>query len=502
MLNTIPPTNRVALAAVCLSTLMLALEITSVPSILPTLEDLLPANFRELQWIMDAYTLATCSVLIAMGSIGDRFGRKRVFMVGILVFAIASLLCGMATSAPILIAARFLQGLSAAAMLASQVAILSHQFPDGSERGTAFSIWGVVLGLGLGFGPLFGGVVLEYASWEWVFLIHVFISVVTLVLAKKGVVESSNPTANKLDIGGMLTLSISVLGFVYLIIESHAINISSNLGLSILLSSILSLTLFVIIENKVQQPMFDFSAFKIRSFSGALLGSSGMNFSFWPFLIYFPIYLQSVLDYSGIESGLIILALTIPTILVPPYAESMLLRRGAGFVIPAGLFTISLGFAAIWLAVQTPYPSWVTLVPSCTIAGIGLGLVNSPATNTATISLPPKQAGLASGMDLSARMISLAINIALMGYVFIKGITEEIQKSSSLGNIKISSIASEMASGDFSVVRMMGFSKEAINEIMTTGFSWVTLYASISALVICIAAALLFERQNNNSLKY
>ncbi|MBD1582309.1 MFS transporter [Pseudoalteromonas sp. S16_S37] len=478
---------------------MLGLEITSVPSILPTLKDLLPADFQQLQWIMNAYTLAMCSVLVAMGALADRFGRKRIFVAGILVFAVASFICGMASSAPVLIAARFLQGLSAAAMLSCQVAVLSHQFQNGPERGVAFATWGIVFGLGLGFGPIVGGLILEFASWEWVFLIHVLISVITLILAKKGVTESSDPHAVKMDFAGMITLSLSVFGLVYLIIQSHETSISSNTGLAILLGSIISFVLFVIIENKVQRPMFDFQAFKVRNFSGALFGASGMNFSFWPFVIYFPIYLQSVLGYSGVMSGLTVLALTVPTIVVPPYAERMLMKKGPGFVIPLGLFTIALGFASIWLAIGMASTSWMTLLPGCVLAGIGLGLTNTPVTNTATGSLPPERAGMASGMEFSARMISLAVNIAIMGYVLVKGIAEGLQDTLGLDSTQVMPLADAIASGNLSAAESVGISQQMASEILTSGFSWVVLYGAISALILCIAAALACERKNQSA---
>jgi MFS family permease len=145
---TVIPRNRAALAAVCLSALMLGLEISSIPSILPTLQRLLPADFRQLQWIMNAYTIAMTTCLMAMGALADRFGRRRVFLTGIVLFGIASFACGRATQAPALIAARFFQGASGAAMLASQIAVLSHQFRDGAERGRAFGWWGVIFGIG------------------------------------------------------------------------------------------------------------------------------------------------------------------------------------------------------------------------------------------------------------------------------------------------------------------------------------------------------------------
>lgn len=182
--------NKIALTAICLSALMLGLEITSIPSILPTLERVLSADFSQLQWIMNAYTITMCSVLVAMGAFADRFGRKLVFLVCIMVFGIASLICGLANSSTLLIAARFLQGLGAAGMLACQVAILSNQFHSGPERGSAFAWWGVVFGLGLGFGPIVGGLIVAISGWNWVFLIHLLISLVTFILAKQGVKES------------------------------------------------------------------------------------------------------------------------------------------------------------------------------------------------------------------------------------------------------------------------------------------------------------------------
>lgn len=490
MFSAISFKNKIALLAVCLSAVMLGLEITSVPSILPTLKGLLAADFQQLQWIMNAYTLAMCSVLVAMGALADRFGRKRVFLTGIFVFAIASLICGMATSAQLLIVARFLQGLGAATMLSCQVAVLSQQFQNGPERGVAFATWGIVFGLGLGFGPLVGGLILELASWEWVFLIHVAIAALTFLLAKKGVTESSDPHAVKIDFGGMITLSLSVFGFVYLIIQSHETSISSDKGLAILIGSIVSLSLFVFIESKVERPMFDFSAFKVRKFSGALFGASGMNFSFWPFVIYFPIYLQSLLGYSGVMSGLTVLALTVPTIIVPPYAERVLLKKGPGYVIPLGLLTIAAGFAAIGLAINMPSPSWVTLLPGCLLAGVGLGLTNTTVTNTATGSLPPERAGMASGMEFSVRMISLAVNIAIMGYVLVKGVAVGLKETLAVPTAEIMPLADAMASGNLSAVEAFGISNQMAVEILTKGFSWVVLYGAICAFILCVASAL------------
>ncbi len=489
--------NKIALTAVCLSAVMLGLEITSIPSILPTLEKVLPADFSQLQWIMNAYTIAMCSVLVAMGALADRFGRKLVFLVSIVVFGIASLICGLANNSMLLIAARFIQGLSAAGMLACQVAILSHQFRSGPERGFAFAWWGVVFGLGLGFGPIVGGFIVAISSWNWVFLIHVIIGLATFTFAKKGVEESSDPHAIRIDISGMITLSLAVFSLVYLITQGREIGLNSPLAIGIGLTGVVSALLFVLIEMRVARPMFDFKAFRIRNFSGALIGAGGMNFSFWPFIIYFPIYLQSVLQYSSIAAGATVMAYTLPTIIMPPAAEKLLAKRGPGFVIPLGLFCIAAGFIAMRFVVTTEYASWVTLLPGCILAGIGLGLTNTPVTNTATGSLPPERAGMASGMEFSARMISLAVNIAVMGFVLVTAISKEIYRlladKTTPKNMRY--VADSVAAGNISIAESMGLSAASAREALAHGIGWVMAYGGTAACILGVLALITFGKQ-------
>jgi len=489
--------NNIALSAVCLSAVMLGLEITSIPSILPTIERVLPADFKQLQWIMNAYTLAMCSTLIAMGALADSFGRKRVFIIGISVFGISSLICGLAFSAPLLIVARFLQGISAAGMLACQVAVLSHQYREGKNRVTAFAWWGIVFGLGLGLGPIVGGAIIAFLSWKWVFLIHVLIAIITVILARIGVSESVAPHDGKTDIGGMVTLPIAVFGLVYLITQGQTLSLSNPLGLAILCSSLSCLLLFVFIENRATRPIFDLKAFQIRNFSGALLGASGMNFSFWPFIIYFPIYLQSVLGYSSVMAGLTVLAYTFPTVIVPPYAERLLVKRGPKFVIPLGLLVIAGGFMFLHLIASSDYASLITLLPGCLLAGIGLGLTNTTVTNTTTASLPPERTGMASGMEFSARMISLAINIAFLGFILLKGVQAGLTHlpSDSLSVLDIAKLADVIAAGNLSDAQSVGITASVARHALTHGFEWVTLYGAVAPAILAVIARWKFSKK-------
>lgn len=489
---TTTPKNRAALAAICLSALMLGLEISSIPAILPTLERVLPADFRQLQWIMNAYTIAMTTCLMAMGALADRFGRKRVFMAGILIFGAASLACGLATGPAILIAARFVQGGSGAAMLACQIAILSSQFREGAERGSAFGWWGVVFGFGLGFGPLVGGVVASLASWEWVFLVHVGLAAATLALTVRGVSESSDPHALRLDWPGMATLSFAVFALVALITRGEAPGRADPAGLVLVLAGLASFLAFLVVETRAARPMFDFGAFRNRTFSGALLGAAGMNFSFWPFVIYLPIYVQAVQGLDGARMGLVLLAYTLPTLAVPPLAERLLLAHGPRFVIPLGLFAIGLGFGLMWLA--SGGAGWLALLPGCLLAGIGLGLTNTPVTNTATASVPVERAGMASGMDMSARMISLAVNIALMGFILLRGIGASLERLAPEAPAR-SALAEAIAAGNLAAAQAAGIGGEVARQALADGFGAVMLYGAAAALGLGLLSLLAFARR-------
>jgi EmrB/QacA subfamily drug resistance transporter len=411
--------HALALAAACLSSLMFGLEISSVPVILPTLERVLHAGFRDTQWIMNAYTIACTTVLMAAGTLGDRFGRKRLFLISLSLFGITSLMCGWAQSAAVLIASRFLQGLAGGAMLTSQIAVLSHQFPEGRGRARAFSTWGIVFGIGLGFGPIIGGAIVAVSNWRWVFLVHVVIAIGTLMLAWRGVEESRDPQAGTLDIRGIVTLSLAVFGLTWFITQGPDLGMTSRAVVASVVGTAIAFTLFIIAEKTAPHPMIDFSVFRIRDFSGALLGSMGMNFSFWPLMIYLPAYFQSDLGYDVVTAGLSLLAYTLPTLVIPPLGEHLTLRYRPRVVIPAGLFAIGLGFILMKFGSDAAHASWLTMLPGCVMAGAGLGLINTPVTNTTTGSVPSARAGMASGIDMSARLITLAINIALMGTILV-----------------------------------------------------------------------------------
>jgi len=492
--------SAIALAAICLSALMFGLEISSVPAILPTLEHVLHADFKQLQWIMNAYTIACTTVLMATGTLADRYGRKRVFLIGIVAFGVTSLVCGLARDATLLIAARFLQGMSGGVMLICQVAILSHQFREGRERGMAFGWWGIIFGIGLGFGPIVGGAIVALSNWQWVFLVHGVLALLTLGLAIGSVTESRDPEAKSLDVAGIATLSAAVFCLAYFITQGPDLGFTSPAAQAILGIAVASFVAFVIAEKISRRPMFDFSVFRIRSFSGALLGSVGMNFSFWPFMIYLPIYFQAGLGYDSVATGLALLAYTLPTLVVPPLGEQLALRYRPGLVIPAGLVTIGLGFFLMWIGSHADQASWLTMLPGCLIAGTGLGLTNTPVTNTTTASVPTERAGMASGIDMSARMISLSVNIALMGVILVEGTLSHLRSAlPSLDAAQLRPLAERIAAGKITAATQgaadpssLGAGAGLVHQALVHGFGWVLLFGGIGIWVLAALSFIVF----------
>lgn len=484
--------NTVALVAICLAALMFGLEISSVPVILPSVEHVLHTDFSSVQWIMNAYTIACTTVLMAAGTLADRYGRKRILLISVVLFGVTSWICGLAPNASTLIISRFLQGMSGGVMVICQIAALSHQFQEGPSRSKAFAAWGIIFGVGLGFGPIIGGAIVAWLNWTWVFLIQVPLAVITALLIVGSVDESRDPHAKALDVGGIVTLSLSVFGLTFFITQGPSLGFASGIALASIVIAVLSFLVFLYVEKKQAHPMFDFSVFRIRPFSGALYGSAGMNFSFWPFMIYLPIYFQGALGYGAVAAGLSLLAYTLPTLVVPPLAERLVVRYQPRIVIPAGLFTIGLGFMLMMLGSHAEHASWASMLPGCVLAGVGLGLTNTPVTNTTTAAVPTARAGMASGIDMSARLITLAVNIALMGFLLLEGILSYLRSTMNAG-IEWHAVAAKIAAGNL-LPGAADVSGEIAHAALVHGFGWVMLYGGLGAWVLAAASFLTFGR--------
>lgn len=484
-----------SLIAVCLAALMFGFEISSVPVSLSAIEKDLHGSFQDIQWIMNAYTIACCTVLMAAGTLADKYGRKRLFIYNVVLFGATSLICGFAKEMTVLIVSRFLQGLSGGAMFICAIANLSNQFPDAKQRAWAFSVWGVIVGAGLGFGPVIGSAIMTALDWRWIFLIHAPIALVTLFLAQRSISESRHTGARRLDIGGMIFLAVSVFSLTFYIIQGPDAGFFSTKMYLVLLIAVISFLIFLWIEKKSSYPMFDFSVFRNNNFSGAIMGSIGMNFSFWPFIIYLPILFQIGFGYSTIVTGICLLAYTLPSLIMPPMAEHLTLRYGACRVIPSGLFLIGAGFLWMWFGSTMENAGWKTLLCGMLMAGIGLGFTNTPVTNTATGAVSKDRVGMASGIDTSARLVTLAINIAVMGLLLINGIFKGIQKELPGRNAPaLHLIAERITAGDETLAGSLNISPGQIKGILTHAFGDVLLFGGSGVWILAFCSFLFFRR--------
>ncbi|WP_052007305.1 MFS transporter [Burkholderia paludis] len=498
--------RAIVLTAVSLAGVMFHLEISSVPVILSTLETVLHGDFKSMQWVMNAYTIACTTVLMVTGTLADRYGRKRIFILSLALFAVTSLMCGLAQDMSFLIVSRFLQGLGGGAMIISQIAVLSHQFQTGRARSRAFAVWGLVFGIGLGLGPLIGGLIVALSSWRWIFLIHVPLAALTAGLVFQHVDESRNREETTLDLAGLFTLAFAVLGATYFITQGSSAGFAGGIG--VLLAATISLAAFIVIESRHPRPMFDFSVFRIRPLSGALVGSVAMNVSFWPFNIYLPIYFQGALGYTPVAAGACLLAYTLPTLVMPPLAERLMLRYNPRVIIPFGLFTIGLGLFLIRVGSGLANAGWLTVIPGCLVAGCGLGFTNTTVTNTATGAISTDRAGMAAGIDMSARLITFAINIALMGSILSQGILAYLNGiwSNVLDESRLRALAGIIATGNLAdlarlapAVTTLDPSGRIAHAALVHGFSSVLLYGSLAAWVLAAVSFAIFGPAGSSS---
>lgn len=292
-----------------------------------------------------------------------------------------------------------------------------------------------------------------------------------------------------------------MFGLTYFITQGPDIGFTSATGLSIIGAAAISFILFLFAEKFSAHPMFDFSVFRIRNFSGSIVGSIGMNFSFWPLMIYLPIYFQSGLGYDIVAAGLALLAYTLPTLIFPPVAERLSLRYQPGVVIPLGLFTIGLGFMLMKLGSSVDNASWLTMLPGCLIAGMGLGLTNTPVTNTTTGSVSSARAGMASGIDMSARLITLAVNIALMGFVLMEGTLSHLKGAfaGSFDASQLRAMAEKIAAGNFASLgelfpqlSTLDPSGAVVHAALVHGSGLIMLYGGIGVWVLAAISFMIF----------
>src|SRR5262249_31737259 len=291
------------LLAVCAGMFMLLLDVTIVIVAQPAIQDDLHASLTEVQWVLDAYALTLASLLLTSGVLADRYGRKRLFLTGLVIFTLGSLLCGVAQDPSMLIASRSAQGVGGAIMFATSLALLGHSF-RGRDRGVAFGIWGAVTGISTALGPVLGGVITTEWSWRGIFLVNVPIGVLAVALTAWRVEESKSPHPTPPDWAGVALLTTGLVSLIYRLIPSGESSWSGVGGIARLALAAAALAGFIAAERRVAHPMFDLSLLRVPTFAGGSIAAFAMNGSLYAVLLWLVIYLQDVLGYSAQGTGL------------------------------------------------------------------------------------------------------------------------------------------------------------------------------------------------------
>ena len=403
------------LIAVCTASFMLLLDITVVNVALPDIQRSLHASFSDLQWVVDAYSLTLAAFLLTAGVIGDMFGRREVFAIGLGVFSAASLVCGLSTTSLMLNLSRGVQGVGGAIMFATALALIAQAF-SGRERGTAFGIYGAVVGGAVAIGPLIGGAITSGIGWRWIFFVNVPIGVVAVVITLLRVQESHDPHHRKVDWIGFISFSAALFMLVFALVRGNGDGWSSPLIVGLLAGSAILLTVFVVAEWLQSEPMLDLSLFSRPAMVGVSLAAFTLSASIFALFLYLTLYIQDGLGYGPLAAGLRFLPITMLSFIVAPFAGRLTVRVQARYLLGTGLLLIAVG--CFLMGRTHPDSGWTVLLPGFIVAGIGIGTVNPVLASSAISVVPPQRSGMASGANSTFRQVGIATGIAGLGAVF------------------------------------------------------------------------------------
>ena len=425
------PRRWQALAVVCVAFFMTVLDVSIVNVALPSIARSLHFSATGLQWVITAYAITFGGFLLLGGRTADILGRKRMFLVGVVVFSAASLVCGLATSTTMLVTARAVQGLGAAIVSPSTLSIITTAFEEGAERNKALGIWGAMGGSGAAAGVLFGGLLTKYAGWEWIFFVNVPVGALVLVVAPRVVRESRAPgERHGFDVVGAGSVTAGLALLVYAISKAPVDGWGDGLTIGLLIASAVLVAFFLVWESRVDGPLMPLSIFRIRTLAaanavGVLLGASVFaNF----FLL--TLYVQNVLHYSALKTGITFLATAGTTVVVAGLAQWLTTKVGPRIVMALGLALSTAGL--VWYAQIRVHGTYVhDLLPGYLLVGFGLALSFIPVSVAALAGVGPRDAGLASGLLNTSQQVGGAIGVAVATSVAVSHATHLLHGGSS-----------------------------------------------------------------------
>jgi EmrB/QacA subfamily drug resistance transporter len=402
------------LAAVAFGLFMIMLDNTVVNVALPAIQEDLGIGLSELQWIVTGYALTFAALMLIGGKLADAYGRRLIFVLGIVVFTGASLWCGLAGSGEMLITARIVQGAGAAMMNPATLSIIAATFPP-RQRGMAIGIWAGVSALALAIGPLVGGLLTEHLSWHWIFFVNVPVGVLGVVASFLLIDESKDETHESLDLPGLATSALGLFSLTYGLIEANSYGWTSARILGSFAIAAVSLVSFIVIERRRRAPMLDLTLFRSGTYAGANLAMLLVALAMFGVFFFVSLYMQNVLGYSAVEAGAAFLPMTLLIILVAPVAGKLSDRHGSRWLMSGGM--VLLGIQLLYFSQLGPDAGFSDLLPAFLVGGLGMALSMTPTAAAATRAVPVEKSGVGSAVLNAMRQVGGSLGIAVMGAI-------------------------------------------------------------------------------------
>jgi len=403
------------LIAVCTATFMLLLDITVVNVALPDIQRSLHSSFSDLQWVVDAYSLTLAAFLLTAGVVGDIFGRRGVFAIGLGVFSVASLVCGLSTSALMLNLARGVQGVGGAIMFATSLALIAAAF-HGKERGTAFGIYGAVIGGAVAVGPLIGGGLTSGFGWRWIFFVNVPVGVLAVLITLTQVRESTEQNERTIDWIGLVSFSAALFMLVFALVRGNAHGWGSTLIVGLLVGAGALLAVFLVAEWRQSDPMLDLTLFRRPAVVGSSVVAFTLSSSIFALFLYITLFMQDGLGYGPLAAGIRFLPITMLSFFAAPVAGKLSVHVKSRYLLGTGLLLVAVGL--LLMSFVHASSGWTALLPGFVVTGLGIGTVNPVLASAAISVVAPQHSGMASGANSTFRQVGIATGIAGLGAVF------------------------------------------------------------------------------------
>lgn len=443
--------TRQLLILLCVSvpSFMISLDSNIIAVSLSSIASSLHAEFADIEWVVSAYTLTFAALLMPAGALADRFGRKRTLMIGLAIFTLASLLCGLSHQVLLLNICRGFQGIGGALQLSAALATLSHTF-RGAQRAKAFAFWGSVIGIAITLGPVVGGFITQHFGWQWAFYINVPVGLGMIMLTARVAEESRNPHAGRLDKWGFITFSSSLLMLTLALISGNHLGWNSFTIVTELSSALMLFVLFIVIELNLEHPMLDLRLLNNRTYIGASIAGLAYACTLLTMLAYLPLYFQTALGLDPQSAGLLMLPVALPLFIVPRGVVMLLAPRYSGrALLTVGLLIVSLGLC--YLAITATRINYLSMLAGLLLIGCGAGILNGETAKSAMSVVPPERAGMASGASATIRFSGMVIGFAALGVILYSQIYHSLINDLPALNLdSVRGIARNVAAGNLS----------------------------------------------------